>query len=924
MSGYEMLLRESRARIQAAAATKLAGDQKCGVLQNIALTLEVLTRGVPLLLDVTAEDEQLSICFDGLRRSAGASRLGEFHYIPILIHEAESFCKEQKALLEFLGVVLGAIQEKEPRWGILIHGRSSQVRRIKLGGGITQAQKAFQELQEMRGTGTPTRLRLNSHCQVCEFRQRCNAEAASKDDLSLLTGISEKEVNKYNRRGIFTVTQLSCTFRPTKRVNWAKPHGQPHHHALQALAIRDKKIYVFGSPELPNSATRIFFDVEGDPERGFDYLLGMIVEVNSIEKRYSFWGDGPDDELRLFQQFLDVVLAHEHFCLYSYGSYDSAFLRRMIKLSGRAELVKSVLGRWQNVLAMIHAHIYFPTYSNSLKDIGRYLGFDWSEADASGIQSIVWRRRWEETGSASLKEKLATYNTEDCAALRKVTQFLYAICPLQPPTVGAQNIVSYDGHEVSRVEQINPHLGRREWGAASFAIPDFEFVNERAYFDYQQNRVFIRTNAKRKQRTPGQNAQRIKKRSRPPRANRHVEVASQACPSCGGTELTRRPNKAYARQAFDLWISPGGIRRRVTRYTTSRHRCDKCKTEFLPQEYLRLQEHCHSLKSWAMYQHVAHRITFNSVAETLNDCFGLPVHASDVSEWKSGLAQYYEATYRRLMEKIVAGHLIHADESEVHLTRVGKAYVWVFTSLEGVVFIYRQSREGSFLSELLKGFQGVLVSDFYAAYDSVDCEQQKCLIHLMRDFNHDLLGNPWDEELKYLASQFGVLLRTITATVDRHGLRRRHLRKHRRDVDKFYEILTKPVGRSELAESYRTRLLKNRSKLFTFLDHDDVPWNNNNAEHAVKRFAKYRAIADGRYSETGLSQYLLLLSIYVTCEYKRIDFLRFLLSQETDIDAYSQNRSKGASVPRLELYPHGVVSRHPSRKQTSERHSRRK
>jgi len=143
-------------------------------------------------------------------------------------------------------------------------------------------------------------------------------------------------------------------------------------------------------------------------------------------------------------------------------------------------------------------------------------------------------------------------------------------------------------------------------------------------------------------------------------------------------------------------------------------------------------------------------------------------------------------------------------------------------------------------------------------------------------------------------------------------------------VDKFYAILTKQVCKSELAEGYWTRLLKNRSKLFTFLDHDDVPWNNNNGEHAVKRFAKYRAIADGRYSETGLGQYLLLLSIYVTCEYKRVDFLRFLLSQETDIDAYSQNCPKGAPVPRIEVYPDGVGPRHPSRKQTLERQSRRK
>ena len=145
-------------------------------------------------------------------------------------------------------------------------------------------------------------------------------------------------------------------------------------------------------------------------------------------------------------------------------------------------------------------------------------------------------------------------------------------------------------------------------------------------------------------------------------------------------------------------------------------------------------------------------------------------------------------------------------------------------------------------------------------------------------------------------------------------------------MDKFYGTFPTQVDRSELAEAYRRRLRlrKCRSKLFTFLDHDDVPWNNNNAEHAVKRFAKYRALADGMYWEVGLSQYLLLLSICVTCRYKRVDFLRFLLSQETDIDTYAQNRSRGASVPRVEIYPDGVMSRHPSRKQPWAQQSRPK
>jgi len=49
---------------------------------------------------------------------------------------------------------------------------------------------------------------------------------------------------------------------------------------------------------------------------------------------------------------------------------------------------------------------------------------------------------------------------------------------------------------------------------------------------------------------------------------------------------------------------------------------------------------------------------------------------------------------------------------------------------------------------LLADFRGVLVTDFYSAYDSINCPQQKCLIHLIRDLNDDLRRNPFNEEIQ--------------------------------------------------------------------------------------------------------------------------------------------------------------------------------
>jgi hypothetical protein len=232
-----------------------------------------------------------------------------------------------------------------------------------------------------------------------------------------------------------------------------------------------------------------------------------------------------------------------------------------------------------------------------------------------------------------------------------------------------------------------------------------------------------------------------------------------------------------------------------------------------------------------------------------------------------------------------------------------------------VVYVYRPNRDGDWLQELLTGFKGVLVSDFFSAYDSVPCEQQKCLVHLIRDMNHDLLCSPYDQEYKSLVSQFGVLLRAIINTIDHYGLKRYHLHKHEADVDRYYLKLSSQSFKSDLASEYWQRLVKYREKLFTFLRHDGVPWNNNNAEHAFRPFANYRSMSDGQMTETGIRDYLLLLSIYQTCKYRGISFLRFLVSQERDLNGFHDFGRMKSSRPSLQLYANGFDSfsrkRHP-------------
>jgi hypothetical protein len=650
--------------------------------------------------------------------------------------------------------------------------------------------------------------------------------------------------------------------------------------------------------------------MEGLPDEGMVYLVGMVIVQGDTETRFSFWADSKDQETRIFQQFLDEVTRHDAFAVFSYGRYERTFLKRMKAVARDPNQVDRVLGSLVNVLSLVHAHAYFPCYGNGLKDVARCLGFSWTEPEASGLLSIVWRRRWEATRAEEWKEKLLTYNLEDCAALCRVTDLLREVNTRRASTPAGRSI-PVGGQQVSLVEEIERWDNNRQWGTACFAQPEFEQINRRAYFDYQRERVYVRTSTALRKCT----RKRKKNKRQKHRVTRRIAVTSKRCPGCKSTSLTTEFDRKgagcsspKAKRAYDLILTPAGVRRKVIECRASAHRCLNCGRCFVPQSYQRLDKHFHGLKSWAMYQHVVHRVSLQGVSDMAEELFGIRVHIDEVNMFKALLARYYRLAYDRLLQKILAGHLLHIDETEVRLKK-GKGYVWVLTNLEEVVYVYRSTREGDFLRQLLKDFRGVLVSDFYAAYDSIDCPQQKCLIHLMRDMNQALLNAPFDEDLKAITQPFGVLLRSVVVTIDQHGLKRRHLVKHAGDVKTFFERLSERPFQSEGTDALRQRLLKYKDKLFTFIEHNGVPWNNNNAEHAIKAFAHYREYAQGHISSEGLGHHLVLLSLYQSCEYKGVSFLKFMKSGMRDLDAFRQRGKPGPgqALPDIQLYPKGFT-----------------
>jgi predicted RecB family nuclease len=834
-----------------------------------------------------------------LERVPAAGRAKPTRFIPIRFVFTNKLSKDDKLLLSFDAFVLSKSLGREVSIGKIVHGDDHATLKLKTSAMISEVRKRLERIATLLSNPAPPDLILNPHCPECEFQASCRQAAEKKDDLSLLPNMSAKERKQFHSKGLFTVTQLSYTFRARRRPKRLAGKREKYHHSLKALAIREQKIHIVGSPELKIESTPVYLDVEGLPDRDFYYLIGVLIGNGESAVQHSLWADTPKEEEKIWMQFLGILETVDNPKLIHYGSYETIFLKQMLCRYGvpaQDSAVLAAINKPLNLVSAVFAQLYFPVLSNSLKEIACWLGAERSDSTCSGLDCIVQRCTWEEHRSALIRNKLVIYNAEDCLALKLLVDEVTA-CICESRDCGAQSsdkIVKAD----SLKRDLPHHLGK-----IKFVVPTFEQINKTAYWDYQRVKIQARSTKlptfSRDYKRP--NVSKIQQ------FNKTIESRSiTSCPNCAYSKIFKTAK--ITKTVRDLKFGRTGVKRWIVNYIGHHYRCRVCGATFSDRspEWPQHSEGA-GLLAYVVYQLIELRISHRAVDRSLTDLFGMRLPRTVVNRLKSRAAKIYSETCEAMLVKLVGGNVLHVDETPIILEGV-QEYAWVFCNVNRIVFWRTETREGHFLNELLQDYNGVLVSDFYPAYDSIQCPKQKCLVHLMRDLNNDLLKEPFNDELKAQAQEFGDLLKRIVETIDRFGLRARYLRKHGQDVARFFRRLSSQVYRTETAARYQRRFEKNRQTLFTFIEHDDVPWHNNTAEHAIKALAVLRKGIGGISTQGGTDDYLILLSICETCKCHGVRFLDFLRSGEKDVQAFAEN-SRGRRRRSWQLRRSGAEKR---------------
>lgn len=752
----------------------------------------------------------------------------------------------------------------------IIYGNDLKQTKFRLSTFTKTIKKLMSKLDKIMYHSTTPVLFRNSHCPVCEFQENCLEKLIERDDLSLLAGLKPKEIQQKNNRGIFSVKQLSYTFRAKKNPH-RKRKFMPE---LKALAIREGKTFIQEMPVLKSTKTEVFLDFEGITDRNSNYLIGLIIKTNNVENKYSFWAHNEQEQAKIFIELINILKPLDQFIIYHYGSYETKALKNISKIlpAEYHDFLKKIIDNSFNILDIFINNIYPPTYSNSLKEIAKFLQFEWTEKDASGLKSTLWRYNWELSNNDELKNKLITYNLEDCKALITVKDWITTI-----PTIGDKN---FEKAENIKKESIY------KWGRVNFLVKEFEQINQFAYFNYQREKVFIKTYPNIALRQKKINTQKLKSKKKL-KPNKAIEIPRPTiCPVCSGTELYKHDK--HDRMVIDLKITKTGIRRLITLYHLNRFKCMHCNKVFTPKKSIAINsKYGRILCCWIINQAIHYRMSYNKIATQLKESFDINYQSNAIQYLKSHFSTFYKTAYDEIVEQVKNSSLIHIDETSFHIGKQN-CYVWVFTNIDTVFYLFKPTRESDFLKELLADFKGVLISDFYGGYDAIKCPKQRCLIHLIRDLNDDLVKNQFNHEYKTIVLNFSKLLNDIVLTINKSGLKKRNLNKHKKDVTSFFRILNKMEFETELCEKWQKRFYSLQDELFTFLNYDGIPWNNNNAEAAIKAVALYRREVDGLPTPKRLQEYLVLLSIHQTCKYRGISFLEFLKSGESSILRFAE------------------------------------
>jgi uncharacterized protein len=368
------------------------------------------------------------------------SKLGDYIYEPYdikssYIERPEDVKDEYRFQLAFYALILEKIQGVRPEYGHLIDAEMRTVD-VRINEVLDDFHLTLREIEKIIAGEKPAPF-LASACKESPWFALCKRDAEACDDICLIYKIRRSDHAKLYDAGVKTVTELA-TANIDDLVESVEGMSRRKLESLQrqARALHEKKLIVIQKNPLPTAPTELYFDIEGDPLRGVEYLFGMLVVKGKKAKgKYEYFlAPTPDDEKTAWYEFLEFVrILPSDAPIFHYGTYERTVVNRLKnRYGGDERAIEKLEKQMFNLLTTVCESVALPVYFYSLKDIAKQLGFKWRHKAAGGANSITWYEQYLELKDAKktaakakkILQDIIDYNEDDVRATLHLKRWL--------------------------------------------------------------------------------------------------------------------------------------------------------------------------------------------------------------------------------------------------------------------------------------------------------------------------------------------------------------------------------------------------------------------------------------------------------------------------------------------------------------------
>jgi transposase len=271
-----------------------------------------------------------------------------------------------------------------------------------------------------------------------------------------------------------------------------------------------------------------------------------------------------------------------------------------------------------------------------------------------------------------------------------------------------------------------------------------------------------------------------------------------------------------------------------------------------------------SIKRLIGYLSAEQYMPYNRIAGMMKDVFGIGLSEGTVDNALKRLSEEGEDAYKSIKGRLKRSKAVGADGTGFHQNK-GKGWMVIWQDKKNSYITASERRDYATIKrEFPRGLKkAILVSDCNASQLKTPARgHQICLAHLLRITKNFVkaLKSEWASQMKDLLKE-AIKLRCSMTKKDFEKPPEQVLAIERK-ADELLAVDTS--GFHDKLKAFIKTLTKERSSIFTFLYHPEVPYDNNASERGIRN-VKVKVKVSGQFrTHKGAQRFAVLRSIIDT------------------------------------------------------------